>query len=150
MGQSCSIQSVRQRRQTYDRDGDDENVDEGGALLRGRASRNTRAELDEEANHERAEEDETGERTELGNELGQSVELELERRGRGITAEGHHGTSVERVGADGDDDVLADTLEDLAARDEEAVELEALLGRRAAVGATLSHALFVGNLLDRV
>lgn len=67
----------------------------------------------------------------------------------------HHSPSVERVGSNGDDDVLSDSLEDLSTRDEETVVLESLLDLLLSPlgsfgGSTFSETFLVRDLLDGV
>lgn len=71
-----------------DGDRNDENVDEGLSLLSSSPNGDTGAELSEESDEERGEEDETGEGSEFSDEFGEGVELELEGSGRGVSSEG--------------------------------------------------------------
>ena len=67
----------------------------------------------------------------------------------------HHRPSVERVGSDGDHDVLSDSLEDLSTGNKEAVVLEALLDLvlgpvSSLSGGAFSETFLVRDLLDSV
>ena len=69
-------------------------------------------------NREGGEQSQTGKSINLGDELGQVVQLLLQRCRIGIS---HHDVTVETLLADSDSYVLAVTFEDLGARDHETV-----------------------------
>jgi len=98
------------------------------------------AQLYEETNHEGGEQSQTGNTTDLGNELGQVVQLLLQRSGIGISPEScknksasldqekcdfkehtHHDAAVETLLTDGDNHVLAITFENLGTRNHKTI-----------------------------
>ncbi|KAJ9479954.1 hypothetical protein PHBOTO_003733 [Pseudozyma hubeiensis] len=157
VGHSLGSESQGERdgkRQTFghgddnDGDGDDENIDEILRLVVGRAA-GFLCEVDEEADHEGGEEDDTGGGTEPSDKISETVELGLQRSVLSVAAEREHKLAVETGGADGDDDVLADTFEHLGAGNEEAVAILGLLVVAASL-VDIGDAFVVGDLANHV
>ena len=119
-----------------------------------------RIKLDEELDHQHCKEDKTASTTDLRNELGKVVELELKRSAFGITSKSwesgsaafgisfckeltHHDTAIKTLRTDGDDNVLTNTLQDLRTGDNKRILLSLFIDLPV-------FESFWSNLLDRV
>lgn len=108
-----------------DRDADDQDLNKVLRLVLRRPVR-VGPETDGEPDEEDDKEQETRARTEPGDNLGHPVELELQWGVLRVALQRHHEPTVLRPLADGGDQVAAGTLDNLAAREDEAVGLAAL------------------------
>ena len=117
--------------------------------------------MNEELDHQGRKEDKTTSATDLRNELGEVVELELKGSAFGITSKScesgsaalkvsrctrltHHDATVKTLFSDSDNDILTNTFQHLRARDNERI----LLGL--SVTPPVFESLLWSDLLDRV
>ena len=120
-----------------------------------------RIKLDEEFDHQHRKDHKTTSTTDLRNELSKVVEFELKGSAFGITSKSwesglaafriavckeptHHDATIETLRTDGDDNVLANTLQDLCTRDNKRILLSLF------IDLPVFESFIRSNLLDRV